>query len=69
MAMTDRWPDPSKWISDLQHQLKGLDTVFLTYEESRRSASRLRKMTSTGWASSSLSSQKSPTSMPARCPG
>lgn len=30
--MTDRWPDPSKWISDLQHQLKGLDTVFLTYE-------------------------------------
>ncbi len=30
--MTSKWPDPSDWVSDLQHQLKGLDTVFLIYE-------------------------------------
>ncbi|WP_426256064.1 hypothetical protein [Sphingomonas sp. DC2300-3] len=30
--MSDQWPDPSEWITELQHHLKGLDAVFLTYE-------------------------------------
>jgi hypothetical protein len=30
--MTKIWPDPSAWVSNLLHELKGLDAWFLTYE-------------------------------------
>ena len=38
--MTDAWPHPSVWVSDLLEELKGLDQWFLTYEGLR--SGRLR---------------------------
>jgi hypothetical protein len=33
--VSEDWPNPSVWVSDLLHQLKGLDRWFVTYEAIR----------------------------------